>query len=169
MLFLRVPGKRQRQNPHLLFISPGGGEDGAGLCACHLFSVRGRTSSPAGHEMSCRDVTVGHSASREWTTEVQLRFSFSLLAPSPRSPLWPDSERPESSTLDAGGDAGSPAPWAGPCAGMQARHKGWARVGLPSEARTVPLLCLVCSGHRRESSCFHGSTPLGFGGSAERL
>lgn len=169
MLFLRVPGKRQRQNPHLLFISPGGGEDRGGPVRLPFVQRSGRASSPAGREMSCRDVIVGHSASREWTTEVQLRFSFSFLAPSPRSPLWPDSERPESSTLDAGGDAGSPAPWAGPCAGMQARHKGWAGVGLPSEACRVPLLCLVCSGHRRESSCFHGSTPLGFGGSAERL
>lgn len=168
MLFLRVPGKRQRQNPHLLFISPGGGEGRGGPVRLPFVQLPGRASSPADHEMSCRDVTVGLSASREWTTEIQLRFSFSSGTES-RAPLWPDSERPESSTLDAGGDAGSPAPWAGPCAGMQARHKGRAGVGLPSEACTVLLLCLVCSGHRRESSCFHGSTPLGFGGSAERL
>lgn len=80
----------------------------AGLCALHLFSFQDWASSPAGREMSCGDVIVGHSASREWTAEVQLCFSFSFLAPSPWSPLWLDSERPESSNLDAGRDGVHP-------------------------------------------------------------
>ena len=48
----------------------------AGLCARHLFSFQDQASSPADREMSCRDAIVGHSASREWTAEIQSRFSF---------------------------------------------------------------------------------------------
>ena len=56
----------------------------AGLCARHLFSFQDQASSPAGREMSCRDAIVGHSASREWTAEIQSRFSFFFLAQNPR-------------------------------------------------------------------------------------
>lgn len=126
-----------------------------------LAFVRPRPApSPAGREMSCRDGIVGHSARREWAAEAHLCFSFSFLAPGPRSPPWPDRERPESSSLEAGRDAVPPSPAAAPvleCAG----HKGPASLCL---RRGLPLLRLLCPGHRGESSCFHGCAAVGFGG-----
>lgn len=80
LLFLQ--GTRKRRTKPLSFIhkSRGTVRAQASLCAWHLFSFRDWASSPAGHEMSRRDVIVGHSASREWTSEVQLCFSLSFLA-----------------------------------------------------------------------------------------
>ena len=102
----------------------------AGLCARHLFSFQDQASSPAGREMSCRDAIVGHSASREWTAEIQSRFSFFFLAQNPQSPLWPDSKR-----LEKGG--------LGCCARVHAGHRG-SQVHL-GPGRPAAWLSLVCS------------------------
>lgn len=84
---------------------------------------------------------MGDSASREWTAEVQLHFSFSFLAPSPWSPPWPDSERPESSDLDAGRDAVQPAHRARPPV-LECMPDTKARPGCTSGG-VAGCLCLV--------------------------
>lgn len=119
----------------------------AGLCARHLFSFQDQASSPADREMSCRDAIVGHSASREWTAEIQSRFSFYFLAQNPQWPLWPDSKRPEKDGL-------------GPCARVR---RGWARVRL-GKGRPAAFASSGVLRSGRENSSFHGSAPFGFGG-----
>lgn len=121
----------------------------AGLCARHLFSFQDQASSPAGREMSCRDAIVGHSASREWTAEIQSRFSFYFLAQNPQSPLWPDSKRPEKDGL-------------GCCAGVHAGHQGGQGAPGQRAAGCLAESGVLCS--RRENASFHGSAPFGFGG-----
>lgn len=136
----------------------------AGLCARRLFSFQDWASSPAGHEMSCRDVIVGHSASREWSAEIQLCFSFSFLAPSPQSPLWPDSERPESSNLDAGRNGVQPLPSGPELLGWNACWTQRSGEGMLwwGAGGSLPLPGLVCSGHSRESSHFYGYATFSF-------
>lgn len=137
----RVPGKLPRQTLHLLFISAG--RQGGQRRACapgHLFSSPHWAPSPAGREMSCRDLIVGHSARREWATEVHLCFSCSFLAPGPWSPPWSDSERPESSSLEAGWDAVQPSPAACFPAGM-CRTQRPGRVCLGAGGWRVALAC----------------------------
>lgn len=158
LLFLQGTRKMAETNrPSFIHKCGETGRAQAGLWARHLFSFQGWAPSPAGREMSCRDVIVGHSACREWAAEVHLCFSFSFLALGPWSPPWPDSERPESSSLEAGRDAGQPSPAAGSCAGMCRTQRpgpgvpgGWWGGG------GLPLLRLVCSGGGGESSRFHG-------------
>lgn len=156
----RVPGKRRTKPPSFIHKSRGTVRAQASLCAWHLFSFQDGASSPAGHEMSRRDVIVGHSASREWTSEVQLCFSLSFLAPSLWSSQWPDSERPESSGCSDTGKDGVQAQCCG--LGLLGRnmhqHKGHVRGTSGGWQLSLPLLGLVCSGPRRESFCFHGYT-----------
>lgn len=121
----------------------------AGLCARHLFSFQDQASSPAGREMSCRDAIVGHSASREWTAEIQSRFSFYFLAQNPQSPLWPDSQRAEKDGL-------------GCCARVYAGHQGGQGAPGQRAAGRLAESGVLCS--RRENASFHGSAPFGFGG-----
>lgn len=120
------------------------------MCARHLFSFPGPgLSSPAGREMSCRDAIVGHSASREWTAEIQSRFSFYFLAQNPQSPLWPDSKAGEG--------------WLGMLCWSTRRAPRWPGCTW-SKRRLAALLRsgVLCS--RRENASFHGSAPFGFGG-----
>lgn len=121
----------------------------AGLCARHLFSFQDQASSPAGREMSCRDAIVGHSASREWTAEIQSRFSFYFLAQNPQSPLWPDSQRAEKDGL-------------GCCARVYAGYQGGQGAPGQRAAGRLAESGVLCS--RRENASFHGSAPFGFGG-----
>lgn len=163
LLFLQSTRKAAETNPPSFIHKPGetGRAQGGPVCP-HLFSFQDWASSPAGREMSCRVVIVGHSARREWAAEVQLCFSFSFLAPGPRSPPWPDSERPECSSLEAGRDAVCPAPRRLLCWNVPDTK---ARPGCASRGGGgLPLLRLVGSGHGGESSRFHGCAAIGFGG-----
>lgn len=125
-----------------------------------MSSLQGQASSPAGREVSCRDGIVGHSASREWTAELQPRFSLFSLAPGPRSPPWPNSERPDSRVLDAGRDAGHPGQHRAPV--LERRPD--TKAGPVCAWGQVVGLSLVCCGHRGKSARFPGSATLGFGG-----
>lgn len=144
LLFLQGTRKMAETNrPSFIHKCGETGRAQAGLCARHLFSFQGWAPSPAGREMSCRDVIVGHSACREWAAEVHLCFSFSFLALGPWSPPWPDSERPESSSLEAGRDVGQPSPAQQPAPLLEcAGHKGLARVCLGGGGVVAGCLCL---------------------------
>lgn len=91
----RVPGRQQRQNLHLLFISVGSGEGAGGPVRPAFVQLSGPGLLPCWPWNVVPRCNRGTFSIREWTAEVQLRFSFSFLALSPQSPPWPDSERPE--------------------------------------------------------------------------
>lgn len=155
----RVPGKRQTKPPSFIHKSRGTVRAQASLCAWRLFSFQDWASSPAGHEMSRRDVIAGLSASREWTSEAQLCFSLlfwhqvcGLL-----SGLTVKGQKAAAVRMLAKTEYKPSAVAWDSCAGTHQR-RGRVRGASGGWQLSLPWLGLVCSGPRRESFCFHGYT-----------
>lgn len=166
----RAPGKRRRQNLHLLFISPGDCE-GTGGPPCPPFV---QLSGPGCLPCWLSDVMPGCDSGTFSVQRMDYRGSTLLFiffsGTESLSTLWPDRERPEAALWMLGGLWCSPAQRAG-LLGWNARPtQRLGQGGLWEGARALPWLHLVCSGHRRERSCFHGSPrPLPLWRSVERL
>lgn len=122
--------------------------------AWRLFSSQDWASSPAGHEMSCRDVIVGHSVSGEWTSEVQLCFSLSFSGTKSASLLSGLTVKGQKAAAIRiltrmeykRGPVGRPGPL---CWNVQ-QHKGLVRGTQEGQQLSLPLAGLVCSGPWRD-------------------